>query len=258
MPPHTELSVQLYSLRKFGDLPNQLQIVTDSGFRNVELLESHLKNGATADHLARHDLKARSAHVCFETLAERPGTMMSAANSLGIDLLIVPAPPEKYRSGHADWRGFVDDLVTVTQDIQNEGGRLAYHNHHWELAEIDDGKTVLDYILDVGGQAGLEWQGDLAWIVRGGGNPVDCVERWGDRLTSIHVKDIAPSGSANEEEGWADVGHGVVDWRPLWKAAKLAGAALMIAEHDAPMDGNRFCSRSFERMRQLKIEFDRI
>ena len=77
---------------------------------------------------------------------------------------------------------------------------------------------------------------DIAWLVRGGADPKGWLERYRDRIVSAHVKDIAPPGQNEDQDGWADVGAGVLDWRGLWQAARAAGAKWMVVEHDKPAD----------------------
>jgi sugar phosphate isomerase/epimerase len=62
------------------------------------------------------------------------------------------------------------------------------------------------------------------------------MQRYRDRIVSAHVKDIAPQGQNEDQDGWADVGAGVLDWRDLWSAARAAGAKWMVVEHDNPTD----------------------
>jgi len=73
------------------------------------------------------------------------------------------------------------------------------------------------------------------------------LERYRDRLVSAHVKDIAPSGGNLDEDGWADVGQGTLDWPRLWREALARGARWMVLEHDKPSDAVRFArvSRTF-------------
>ena len=61
----------------------------------------------------------------------------------------------------------------------------------------------------------------------------------------VHVKDIAPAGENANEDGWADVGHGTMDWDALYAAAKqFTNARYFVMEHDNPADVDRFASRS--------------
>jgi sugar phosphate isomerase/epimerase len=81
--------------------------------------------------------------------------------------------------------------------------------------------------------------------VRGGVEPKAWLERYRSRLTSAHVKDLAPAGQNEDEDGWADVGAGVLDWRDLWRACRRAGAKWMVVEHDKPKDPARSARASF-------------
>ena len=76
---------------------------------------------------------------------------------------------------------------------------------------------------------------DLAWLVRAGEDPLVWMDRLGGRITALHVKDIAPAGQALDEDGWADVGHGTLDWKALLAAAqKKTRVKYLVMEHDKP------------------------
>ena len=75
--------------------------------------------------------------------------------------------------------------------------------------------------------------------------------RCGSRITAIHVKDIAPAGECVDEDGWADVGHGTLDWKSLIASAKQkTKAKYFVAEHDKPNDAVRFARRSIESVKK--------
>ena len=76
----------------------------------------------------------------------------------------------------------------------------------------------------------------VAWLVRGGAAPKPWIERYRARLVAVHVKDIAPPGQNLDQDGWADVGTGVLDWVDLWQACRAAGARWAVVEHDRPRD----------------------
>ena len=69
---------------------------------------------------------------------------------------------------------------------------------------------------------------DVAWVIRGGADPLKWIADYGQRITAVHVKDIAPAGENANEDGWADVGHGTVDWRGLIKALKEKSPAKIL------------------------------
>ncbi len=55
-----------------------------------------------------------------------------------------------------------------------------------------DGSIPQDRIFE--GGPGLEWEMDVAWVIRGGADPLAWIETYKDRITAAHVKDIAPAG----------------------------------------------------------------
>ena len=81
----------------------------------------------------------------------------------------------------------------------------------------------------------LEWEADIAWVVRGGADPFEWIKTFGKRITAVHVKDIGAQGKT-EEDGWADVGDGTMDWKGLMAALKGAPGKVFVMEHDNPSD----------------------
>lgn len=101
-------------------------------------------------------------------------------------------------------------------------------------------RIALDLLFAAAGDV-LGWQADLAWLARGGVDVPAMLERYGNHLRSVHLKDTAPPGT-KDEEGWADLGHGTLPWAD-WMA-HLAGVQFIVLEHDAPADPARFLLRS--------------
>jgi sugar phosphate isomerase/epimerase len=107
----------------------------------------------------------------------------------------------------------------------------------------------MDLIMD--GNPDIMIEFDLAWAQIAGNNPMDWVKKYDDRIVSAHIKDIAAPGECQDEDGWADVGHGVMDWPSLMAALKAAGTKYFIMEHDNPSDHARFAQRSIETAKAL-------
>ena len=135
---------------------------------------------------------------------------------------------------------------------KDRGIDLGYHNHHWELKPQADGRSALECLFAGAGNAPLTWQADVAWLVRGGADPVALMQRYKQRLVSLHAKDLAAPNTKQDEDGWDDVGHGVLDWRGSLAAAGVAnGAQWLVAEHDKPSDPARFARNSFAFLNSL-------
>ncbi len=241
------LSIQLYTLRSLSDLDRILDVVAEAGYRHVETVGSHLDDAAgTRAKLDARGLTASSSHVGLAALRERPDALVEACRTLAIDQLFMPAvPPEQRAMAAQGWRALGQELGTLSEWFRGHGIALGYHNHDWELTPKEGGKTALELLFEAAESSPLTWQADVAWLARGGAEPKAWLQRYRDRLTSAHVKDLAPAGQNLDEDGWADVGAGVLDWPDLWQACRAAGAQWMVVEHDKPADPVRTARASF-------------
>lgn len=251
---HPPLSIQLYSLRNLPSLADILDTVKAAGYEHVELIGSHLDDAAQVKaQLDARGLKVSSAHVGIAALRERFDLIMQACKLLGFSQLFMPSvPPEERQSPDPYWTELGRELGQMALRAQQHGVQLGYHNHHWELVVQADGRTALDCLFDGAGSAPLTWQADVAWLVRGEADPVALLEKYKSRVVSVHAKDLAVAGTCLDEDGWADVGHGVLDWRHRLAAASVAcGAKWFVAEHDKPADPARFTRNSFQFLNSL-------
>ncbi len=241
------LSVQLYTLRSLENLDRILDTVAEAGYRHVETVGSHLDDAANVRaKLDARGLTASSSHVSLAALREKPDAVADACRALGFTDLFMPAVPPDQRDMAAEgWRSLGQELGGMAERFRQQGIRLGYHNHHWELTPKDGNKTALELIFEAAGGSPLAWQVDVAWLVRGGADPKQWIDRYRDRVASAHVKDIAPAGQNEDQDGWADVGSGVLDWRDLWRVCRDAGARTMVVEHDKPADPAQTARASF-------------
>jgi sugar phosphate isomerase/epimerase len=241
------LSIQLYTMRSLGDLDRILDAVAAAGYRHVETIGSQLDDAATTKaKLDARGLNVSSSHVSLDALRERPDAVIEASRTLGVDQLFMPAvPPDQRAMAAHGWRALGQELGQISERLRGQGIELGYHNHHWELEPKDGARTALELIFEAAEGSPLTWQADVAWLVRGGVEPKAWLNRYRSRLTSAHVKDIAPAGQNRDEDGWADIGSGVLDWRELWQCCRDAGARWMVVEHDKPKDPARTARASF-------------
>jgi sugar phosphate isomerase/epimerase len=248
------LSIQLYTLRTLENLDRILDVVAEAGYRYVETVGSHLDDAAgVRAKLDARGLKASSSHVSLATLREQPDAVADACRTLGLTQLFMPAVPPDQRDMDAEgWRDLGRELGRMAERFHQQGITLGYHNHHWELKPKDGAKTALELIFEAARGSPLAWQVDVAWLVRGGAEPKEWLNRYRNLVASAHVKDIAPEGRNEDQDGWADVGAGVLDWRDLWREARAAGAQWMVVEHDKPADPAQTARASFAFLQRVE------
>jgi sugar phosphate isomerase/epimerase len=245
-----DLSYQLYSARNEKSLDETLATLKSLGYTQVEGYGGQFADpDALAASLKKSGLTMPTAHIGYAQL-EDTAAAVKIAKAVGIKTIYCPAPPSaEYREGKGDWDKLAAGLAKIGTALNAGGVGFGYHNHHWEFAKGANGKTGIETILDA--SPTLEWEMDLAWVVKAGEDPVRWMDKLGSRITAVHVKDIAPAGQALDEDGWADVGHGTLDWASLLKTiAAKTKAKYYIAEHDKPSDAIRFARRSSESVKK--------
>lgn len=250
----TAFSYQLYSSRRFPPLADTLTMLAGLGYRAVEghgaLLADPAPLAELKAGLAAGGLAMPTAHVGLDMLETRTGTVLAIARDLGVERIYAPylAPGERPDSG-AGYEAFGRRLAEAAAPYRDAGLGFGWHNHDFELARTADGALPLEAIF--AGAPDLEWEADIAWIIRGGGDPAALIDAHGGRISAVHIKDIAPEGEAADEDGWADVGHGTVDWRALMRMLRATPCRHFVMEHDNPSDAERFARRSLRAARRL-------
>ena len=149
--------------------------------------------------------------------------------------------PDDRPSDAAGWTAFGQRVEKAGKPLVDAGFGFGYHNHDFEFVEVD-GVVPMDALLQ--GGPSLEWEMDVAWVVRGDADPIAWIERYQDRITAAHMKDLAPAGENADEDGWADVGHGRMDWAGIMAALRKTPAKHFVMEHDNPSDARRFATRA--------------
>lgn len=246
----TEYSYQLYSSRKFPPLADTLKMVGELGYTQVEgfgaLFNEETDLGALRADLDAADLSMPTAHIGVDVLRDTPGRAVKIAATLGLKAVYAPFLEEAKRPMTADgWRAFGKTLNEIGKPIQDAGLIFGWHNHAFEFG--GDSPHPLELMLEAGPDLTLEF--DVAWCVVGGQDPLDWIDRYGDRISAAHIKDIAPEGEKADEDGWADVGSGTMDWPVLMAALQKTKCQWFVAEHDNPSDHRRFAETSLAAMR---------
>lgn len=246
----TDFSYQLYSSRDFGPMPETLGMLAALGYAHVEGYGPVYEDlDATKKALDETGLTMPSGHFAMDMVENNPDRVIEIAKALGVRKIIVPyLMPADRPTDAAGWTAFGKRLATAGKPLQDAGFQFGWHNHDFEFIALPTGELPIDLIL-ANESVGFEF--DVAWAAVAGKDPADVIAQYGDRIIAAHVKDRAPAGQNANEDGWADAGHGTLDWPGHFSALKAAGCDLFIMEHDKPADDNRFASRALAYMTSL-------
>lgn len=228
------LSVQLYSIREdmAADGPGALARLADLGLRRVEPFDLTGDPHALRAALDASGLTAPSAHAGLGGGADLE-RIFDAAAVVGAHTVIHPfSPPEQWTSEDGV-KAVAEELAKALQAAAGHGLRIGYHNHHWELGTMPDGRTALELLAEgVGPDLILEL--DTYWAAVGGQDVPALLGRLGDRVRMLHLKD-GPINKTNAEQ--LPVGSGAMPVPEILAAATAVELAALEFDDYA---GDRF------------------
>ena len=138
--------------------------------------------------------------------------------------------------------GMTLDEAKRTAEVANRIGaaarraglQYAYHNHNFEFADQGGGAIGYDILLKETDPQLVKFQIDCGWMVFAGHDPVEYFRKYPQRFPMIHVKDFLPRANGETEMRGAELGHGTVDYKPIFAAAGKAGLRHYFVEQEGP------------------------
>ena len=245
------ISYQLYCSRNFPPLSDTMKMLAAAGYTEVEGFGALLSDpAALKSALDESGLKLTSCHIGLDMLENDPVGSVATLKDLGVEKAYVPfLMPDDRPTDSAGWTAFAQRLDKAGEVLRAAGFAFGWHNHDFEFVTTPEGDLPMDLIAQVSTDMMLEL--DLGWVLRAGHDPLAWIAKYANQIASVHIKDIAPEGEAADEDGWADVGHGVQDWNAIHAALQTAGIDHYVVEHDNPNDHERFATRSLAALKAL-------
>jgi sugar phosphate isomerase/epimerase len=239
--------LQLYTVRSLmkQDVARTLDQVAAIGYREVETAGYfNLPPREFRRLLDASGLRAVSAHLPLEHLADRWPAALDDAEAIGHQYIIVPWVGPAMRQSLDTWRTVAAQLNQAGAASRARGITVGYHNHEFEFAPID-GVRPYDILLRETDPARVVMELDLFWIRKGGQDPLRYFREWPGRFPLVHAKDMTTDGAM------VDVGQGAIDWRAIAARRQEAGLTHWFVEHDDPADPIASIRGSFQFLRSL-------
>ena len=247
------VGIQLYTVNiSMRENPGgTLKKLREIGFREVESADFGKRSAKQFRQLLDDaGLPCPSAHLQFDI--NNLGQTFEAAHALGakyatsssLHSLAGDSKPAIRTSESAmslDEAHWTAELANrIGEKAKRAGLQYVYHNHDFEFAAQGGGAIGYDLLLQETDPELVKFEIDCGWMVFGGRNPIDYFKKYPDRFPMIHVKDFLPTrdrgavaGSVAVMRG-AELGRGVIDYRPIFSAAEAAGLQHYFAEQEGP------------------------
>ena len=249
--PSPIVGAQLYTVRESmaADPLATLRRVADLGYREVEIAGTFgAKPEAICQQTRALELRVAAVHADWQLLRTDPAAAIAETRALCSDALILAWLPEDQRQTLAQWREWVEQLNLIADLAEREGVRIAYHAHDFEFAEIDGIRPIELLMDELDPRIGFEL--DTYWLAHAGEDPLRFLQRHADRVTHLHLKDMAGDGSM------ADVGEGTLPLTQIIIQAQQQGVRHFLVERDDASDPWASLAACLDSLRAMPLQRD--
>lgn len=248
------IGLQLYTIRDAmgKDVPGSLKKVSDIGFKYLEL--ASYSNGKFYGYLPG-EFKKMVNDLGMEVISSHAGVnpkgitteeakkMAEDHAKLGAKYCMQPYVADEDRKTIAGYQKMVAQWNKVGKIMKASGVRFGYHNHNFEFDTIEGKVPYFDIFLTEMDKDVTTMELDLFWAIKAGINPVDLFKKYPGRFQLFHIKDMytkeAPFFKTASND-FAPVGEGLINFKEILAAKKIAGMKYMFVEQDSTKDGMPF------------------
>jgi sugar phosphate isomerase/epimerase len=194
-------------------------------------------------------LTAPSAHVALADLREKLDEALVTARRLGQKYIICPYLEAGERKSIDDYKKLAAEFNRFGETSKKSGVQFGYHNHCFEFGKLD-GQVPYDVLLTETDPELVKMELDLYWTHISGVDPIAYFQNYPNRFPLCHFKDMArkmtlsdpltalDNKAAADSAGgnMADLGRGVIDFKPVIQHAQEAGLQHFFVERDISAD----------------------
>lgn len=260
--PADQISIQIYSYSSWIDeigLDAVLGEVAAAGVKHVEL--DGLR-GLTAaqyrDLLDSHGLTASGSHGTVDPAAfdaALADALELGQPSIGAAFFPGPGLPPPFPAPPATAPTYADLLVTAdlmddlgVRSVAAGVGKFYAHNHFWEFDNeypdpvTGEMKTGWQVVVENTDPEYVTFEIDVFWATAAGVDVPGLLDRYGDRVSLLHMKDGVPGTDFPAD--WQDGGEGIIDWPAILEAAE-GNVEFYVLERDSAPATSEFVEDSF-------------
>jgi len=248
------IGIQLYTIRDAmaKDVPGSLKKVSDLGYKYLEL--ASYANGKFYGYepaefkkiVSDLGMVILSSHTQVEALGitlDNAKKMAEDHAKIGVKYCIQPWVVEEARKTLDSYKKMAAEWNKVGGIMKEHKIQFGYHNHNFEFNTVEGKIPYYDVFMVELDKDLVTMELDLFWAIKAGQNPVEMFKKYPGRFQLFHMKDMftkeAPFYVPSTND-FAPVGAGLINFKEILAAKKIAGLKYMLVEQDSTKDGKPF------------------
>jgi inosose dehydratase len=230
-PGPSEIHFGYASITWGGNDRQAIEDIAAVGFRGIQLRSNTIAEfgapAAVRDLLSQHELKfvalssgdlLTDSASAKKSIAEHTAHAKFLREAGGLYLQILDNRPKGRMAIPDDYKQLGKTLTELGKRTADLGIPLGYHNHMGSLSERPEG---LDQIMSASDPRYVKLELDIAHYFQGGGDPVKAIEKYGDRLLFLHIKDVERVSKSVYR--FVELGRGLVDVPAVFDSLNKVG-----------------------------------
>lgn len=225
-----EIGIQFYTLRDFckdlDSFSETLKKVADIGYKNVQISGTcEFEAEWLKKELDKNGLKCVITHTPAQRLINETEKVAKEHDVFGCDYIGLSYYAFNTDKEAGSLKEYIKTYTKVADVLAENGKYFMHHNHDYEFKQ-QDGKIMLEYLVESFAPDKLGIILDTYWVQAGGADPSFWLEKLSGRVPCIHLKDFAFGRKM------AVLGEGNLNFDRIFQKAEKAGTKYMLVEQD--------------------------
>lgn len=124
-------------------------------------------------------------------------------------------------------------LIKAAKKLINAGFEVGFHSPEYDFNTLVDGKKVMDYICAEADGISIHPEPDTYWLSVAGMNPLNYIQKYPNRILTVHMKDINTSLDLMDMKANLEpCGKGDVDFESIIRWGEANGVKSYAIEQD--------------------------
>lgn len=211
------VAAQLYTVREFTKTPEELDKsmgrLKSIGYNAVQVSGvGPMEHQRIKDIADSHGMTICATHIGFDRMKEDLEDVIYQHKLWNCKYVGIGGMPREYTTSKEGYKAFAKEASMIGKKLADEGLQFIYHNHAFEFVKFD-GVLGMDILLNESDPNFFGFEIDTYWVQAGGCNPVDWINKVGERMQVVHFKDMTVG--QDMKPTMAEVGEGNLNWAEI-------------------------------------------
>ncbi|MBQ4338403.1 MAG: sugar phosphate isomerase/epimerase [Clostridia bacterium] len=229
-----KLGAQLYTLRDYiktyEDCEETFKFLNSIGINVIQISGiGPIEPEKVAYLVDKYNMDVCCTHTSFDRMREDLDAVMKEHEMLHCDTLGIGGMPQQYRENAESIAEFIKITSEIGKRMHANGMQFAYHNHSFEFEKLDNGRRIMDTLIEDTKPEEFSFIADTYWMQYGGVNPCDYIEKIANRMKVCHFKDYK---MVNNTPTFAEIGTGNLNLDAIYNTCKSSGVKYIVIEQD--------------------------